>query len=173
VDIFSHQKQEALVAYQSKSTSMVSWIKGNQAIYLLDSNTRARELKKNVLANASSRFYRIRQQTDTLLTPYFQIADWIIIVPHRNVMPPRPITTDKKTILLLTKSAPFTGNSWIQNLPIQLAILDGTIGTRTRESWKKLLFSRGIPVHDMLTDGAFVYSPPSSTFALLSTLHTP
>ena len=173
VDIFSHQKQEALVAYQSKSTSMVSWIKGNQAIYLLDSNTRTRELKKNVLANASSRFYRIRQQTDTLLTPYFQIAEWIVIVPHRNISPPRPITKNKKTILLLTKSAPFTGNSWIQNPTIQLAILDGTIGTRTRENWKKLLFSHGIPVHDMLTDGAFVYSPPSSTFALLSTLHTP
>ena len=173
VEIFSHRKQEALVVYQSKSASMVSWIKGNQAIYLLDSNTRARELKKNDLANASSRFYRIHQQIDTLLTPYFQIAEWIIIVPQRNVMPPRPVTTDKKIILLLTKSAPFTGNGWIQNLTIQIAILDGTISIRTRESWKKLLFSHGIPVHDMLTDGAFVYSPPSSTFALLSTLHTP
>ena len=99
VDIFSHQKQEALVAYQSKSASMVSWIKGNQAIYLLDSNTRTRELKKNVLANASSRFYRIRQQTDTLLTPYFQIAEWIVIVPHRNISPPRPIIKNKKTII--------------------------------------------------------------------------
>ncbi|MFM7510253.1 MAG: hypothetical protein ACKO33_00585 [Bacteroidota bacterium] len=84
-----------------------------------------------------------------------------------------PTESEKEILLLVTKSAPYNGVSWIQHHPISLALLDGTLGTRTRENWKKLLLAQNIPIHDMLTDGAFVYSPPSSTFALLPTLHTP
>ncbi|MBM3414068.1 MAG: ComEC family competence protein [Bacteroidetes bacterium] len=172
-DIFFHQQQEALVIYQSKSGSMISWIKGNHALHLLDSTARTSEMKKNGLVVASNRFYRVQQQMDTLLTPYFQIGKWTVIVPHRKFEPPVPATTGSETILLVTRTAAYDGESWIQHNTISIAILDGTLGARTRENWKKLLLAHGIPVHDMLTNGAFVYSPPSSTFALLSTLHTP
>jgi competence protein ComEC len=172
-DIFLHSKQEVLVIYQSKSSSMLSWIKGNHALHLLDSNTRTKEVKKNRLIIGSTHRYRIQQQIDTLLTPYFQIGKWTILVPHRKFELPTQAAVRSETILLITKAAPYHGGSWIQHKVISVAILDGTLGTRTRENWKKLLNAQKIPVHDMLTDGAFVYSPPSSTFALLSTLHTP
>jgi hypothetical protein len=152
---------------------MLSWIKGNHALHLLDSNTRTKEVKKNRLIIGSTHRYRIQQQIDTLLTPYFQIGKWTILVPHRKFELPTQAAVRSETILLITKAAPYHGGSWIQHKVISVAILDGTLGTRTRENWKKLLNAQKIPVHDMLTDGAFVYSPPSSTFALLSTLHTP
>ncbi|MBM3411855.1 MAG: ComEC family competence protein [Bacteroidetes bacterium] len=172
-DILFHQQQEAVVIYQSKTGSMLSWIKGNHALHLLDSTVRTRERKKNGLLLASNQFYRIQQQIDTLLTPYFQIGEWTVIVPHRKFKPPISTTARTNTILLVTKSAPYDGESWIQHNTISMAILDGTLGAKTRENWKKLLLLHSIPVHDMLINGAFVYSPPSSTFALLSTLHTP
>jgi len=172
-DISLHQKQEAMVIYQSKSGSMLSWIKGNQAIHLLDSNTYTKDFKKNGLLISSNRFYRIHQQKEMLLTPHFQIGRWTMLVPHRKYKPTMPTESEKEILLLVTKSAPYNGVSWIQHHPISLALLDGTLGTRTRENWKKLLLAQNIPIHDMLTDGAFVYSPPSSTFALLPTLHTP
>jgi competence protein ComEC len=172
-DIFFYSKQEVLVIYQSKSSSMLSWIKGNHALHLLDSNTRTKEVKKNRLIIGGTHRYRIQQQIDTLLTPYFQIGKWTILVPHRKFELPTQAAVRSETILLITKAAPYHGDSWIQHKVISVAILDGTLGTRTRENWKKLLNAQKIPFHDMLTDDAFVYSPPSSTFALLSTLHTP
>ena len=172
-DYFLHQKQKALIIYQSKSNTIISWINGNQALHILDSNGRAKVVKKNRLIKASNSYYRIQRQTDTLLTPYFQVGNWTIIVPNRKFEPPTITGREKETILLISKAAPYYGSSWVQNQTITIAILDGTLGVRTRANWKKLFNARGIPVHDMLTAGAFVHSSSSSTFALLSTLHTP
>jgi competence protein ComEC len=172
-DYFLHQKQKALIIYQSKSNTIISWINGNQALHILDSNGRAKVVKKNRLIKASNRYYRIQRQTDTLLTPYFQVGNWTIIVPNRKFEPPTLTGRGKETILLISKAAPYYGSSWVQNQTITIAVLDGTLGVRTRANWNKLFNARGIPVHDMLTAGAFVHSSSSSTFALLSTLHTP
>ncbi len=168
-----HQKQEAIVIYLSKSGSMLGWIKGNQALYILDRSTQAGELNKNRIIKASNRYFRIQHQTDTLLTPYFQLGNCTIIVPNRKFESPTIPGRGKENILLISKAAPYDGGSWIQHNIISVAILDGTLGTRTRENWKKQLSAHKIPVHDMITNGAFVHSPSSSTFAFPSTLHTP
>ena len=168
-----HQKQEAIVIYLSKSGSMLGWIKGNQALYILDRSTQAGELNKNRIIKASNRYFRIQHQTDTLLTPYFQLGNCTIIVPNRKFESPTIPGRGKENILLISKAAPYDGGSWIQHNIISVAILDGTLGTRTRENWKKQLSAHKIPVHDMITNGAFVHSPSSSTFAFPSMLHTP
>jgi len=54
--------------------------------------------------------------------------------------------------------APFQGLGWVRGRSIQFAVLDATLGTKTRNEWKKLLNKEKIPFYDIRVSGAFVHS---------------
>jgi hypothetical protein len=47
---------------------------------------------------------------------------------------------------------------WVRGRSIQFAVLDATLGTKTRNEWKKLLNKEKIPFYDIRVSGAFVHS---------------
>lgn len=155
--VYTYPRQKKLIVYNHSAITALTWIHGRYAISFakrkdMDDSTRLAYLIQPCYA-----VYQIRQSQLQLIQPLISIGSCTLLIPDRNRLPP-PTADFPINYLLISRVAPFQGESWIKSRRIQFAILDGTIGPQTRIAWRKQLTEAGIPFYDMKQSGAFVHS---------------
>jgi len=101
--------------------------------------------------------FQVRQHQFNAVVPIVALPDFNLMIPDRSRLPPAS-SAEPVHFLLVSRMAPFKGLNWLKARPVQLAVLDATLGTKTRNEWKKLLDKEKIPFYDIRVSGAFVHS---------------
>ena len=155
--VYIHQRQKKLIVYNHSTITALTWMHGATAVSFatrkdIDDSNRLAYLIQPCYA-----LYQIRQPKTQLIQPLISIGGYTLLIPDRNRLPP-PTADFPVNYLLVSRDAPFQGESWIKSRRVQLALLDGTLGAQTRIAWEKQLTAAGIPFYDMKQSGAFVHS---------------
>jgi hypothetical protein len=92
-----------------------------------------------------------------MLAPIVALPNFKLMIPDRKRVPPAS-SAEPVHFLLVSRMAPFEGLGWLKARPVQFAVLDATLGTKTRNEWRRLLEKEKIPFYDIRVSGAFVHS---------------
>lgn len=150
--------ENRLVIYHHNKYILIEYMKDHQSQLLLDSTAFSDSTLEKYLLASSHQFFGIRFTNKNWLPISFELDLTRIVCPHKNYEP-SSIINSKIDLLVLTRNAPYDPTPWMRNKNIQQAVLTANVGSRTRERWLASLNSARIPVHDIITQGAFVYSP--------------
>lgn len=154
VDLQQRQQQKKLIIYNSAQHSLLTWIEGKTALTFTAAAGDTQ--KQQFLINPCLQYYNVKQHRLASLQPYLQLGNYRILQPQRSRLPPN-LQHDTIAILWISRQAPYHGEDWFAAGHVQLAILDGTLGKRTRNQWRSLTQRYHIPYYDMQEKGAFVH----------------
>ena len=154
IDLQHRQQQKILIIYNSAQHSLLTWIEGKTALSF--TTTAVDTQKEQFFITPCLQYYNIKQHRLVLLQPFLQVGNYRILRPQRTRLPPN-IQHDTLAILWISKQAPYHGQDWLKAGPVQLAVLDGSLGQQTRNQWKMLVQAQHIPYYDMQEKGAFVH----------------
>ena len=146
-----------LIVYNHKKYTLVEFTKGDHSQVFADSLSFRDPSIEKYLLSPSHQFFHIRATRQQLLPIYFKMDSLTILCPHKNYEPQNKLA-DTIDVLIITRQAPYEPGRWLQNKTIRSAVITAAVGSRTAERWRTSLDSLDINVHDILTQGAFVYS---------------
>jgi competence protein ComEC len=149
-------EKKVIIFHHNKHT-LIEFIKGHQSQLLMDSAAFIDSTLDKYLLTPSQQLFGIRFTNKKLLPILFQMDSTRIVCPHKNYHP-GSIVNDTIDLLVINRTAPYAPGPWIQRKKIHQAVFTATLGSRTKERWRIALDSAHVPVHDIITQGAFVHS---------------
>ncbi|NBV30153.1 MAG: ComEC family competence protein [Chitinophagaceae bacterium] len=150
-------KQSQLVIYNTTRLTAFTWIQGKTAISFTTAKDEEDSIQLRYLTKPCEAVFQVRQHQFNGLVPIVALPDFNLMIPDRSRLPPAS-SAKPVHFLLVSRMAPFKGLNWLKARPVQLAVLDATLGTKTRNEWRRLLEKEKIPFYDIRVSGAFVHS---------------
>ena len=156
-ELQKRNKQSQLVIYNTTRITSFTWIRGKTAISFTTAKDEEDSIHLRYLTKPCEATFQVRQHQFNALAPIVALPDINLMIPDRSRVPPTS-SAEPVHFLLVSKMAPFEGLGWLKARPVQLAVLDATLGTKTRNEWRRLLEKEKIPFYDIRVSGAFVHS---------------
>lgn len=156
-ELQKRSKQFQLVIYNTTRITALTWIKGKTAISFTTAKDEEDSIHLRYLTKPCEAVFQVRQHQFNALVPMLSLPACTMMIPDRTRVPPTS-SAEPVHFLLVSRMAPFQGLGWVRGRSIQFAVLDATLGTKTRNEWKKLLNKEKIPFYDIRVSGAFVHS---------------
>jgi hypothetical protein len=156
-ELQKRNKQSQLVIYNTTRITSFTWIRGKTAISFTTAKDEEDSIHLRYLTKPCEATFQVRQHQFNALAPIVALPDINLMIPDRSRVPPAS-SAEPVHFLLVSRMAPFEGLGWLKARPVQLAVLDATLGTKTRNEWRRLLEKEKIPFYDIRVSGAFVHS---------------
>jgi competence protein ComEC len=156
-ELQKRNKQSLLVVYNTTRITAFTWMRGKKAISFTTAKDEEDSIHLRYLTKPCEATFQVRQHQFNALAPIVALPDINLMIPDRSRVPPAS-SAEPVHFLLVSKMAPFEGSGWLKARPVQLAVLDATLGTKTKNEWKRLLHKEKIPFYDIRVSGAFVHS---------------
>jgi competence protein ComEC len=149
---------QKVIIYHHKKYTVIEFIKDRQSQLLMDSTAFEDSTLQKYLLTPSHQALGVRISKKKTLPVSFLIDAWQIVSPHKRYNP-SAISNDTINLLVLNRNSPYDPGPWIHKKKIHQAVFTATLGSGTKERWRAILDSAQVSVHDIITQGAFVYSP--------------
>jgi competence protein ComEC len=154
---YEQSRQKWLIVYQIPGITAIDLIEGNRCTGLVDCKQNKDPMRAAYIIRPSRQAAGIQKISSLSYTPQIQYGNLKIWIADKERIPPAPDSTPID-LLIIGHRAPYQGESWLLNRKIRKAVLDGSVGERTRQRWLSLLDSFQISIHDTKRIGAFVSS---------------
>ena len=154
---YQQKNQRLLVVYHLSGTTAIDLVTGTLCQSWTDSGAKNNYIDIGSNLRAARRTWGIQKTLSLPKGQQLNLGIKKILLPDKHRVPPNRDTT-RIDLLVIGRNAPYRGEEWVCGKRIGTAVLDGSVGARTRERWIALLDSMAIPIHDTKINGAFVSS---------------
>ena len=96
--------------------------------------------------------------------PTLQRANGLFLFHHKRIvylnLPFALNAIGPIDLLIVAKGSPTNATQWLANTSVRQVVLDGSLTSRQRKVWAKACRATHIPYHDVLQQGAFIWTLP-------------
>lgn len=158
-----------ICVYKATHTSLIHFIQSNAISYLLSSTT-ADSTRLRMTPIEQNFFMPNHIASPTLITqsqasyPTLQRAKGLFLFHHKRIvylnLPFALNAIGPIDLLIVAKGSPTNATQWLANTSVRQVVLDGSLTSRQRKVWAKACRATHIPCHDVLQQGAFIWTLP-------------
>lgn len=158
-----------ICVYKATHTSLIHFIQSNAISYLLSSTT-ADSTRLRMTPIEQNFFMPNHIASPTLITqsqasyPTLQRANGLFLFHHKRIvylnLPFALNAIGPIDLLIVAKGSPTNATQWLANTSVRQVVLDGSLTSRQRKVWAKACRATHIPCHDVLQQGAFIWTLP-------------